>query len=172
MAAAAGQHAEPENVGPLLVGVPIERRHQPLQLGRRGVALTPGLEVALNAFGGVVEPETPLDGEREHLRAHRRNAVGLDGFAGLGQLAVEGIDVSPGHLSHLPAPDGRLDVAFDRDAVVDLSARPLAADMLIEEAPDQVVNSRGPALGLQLSQRITALIDLPLEFPAPPRVRR
>ena len=37
--------------------------------------------------------------------------------------------------------------------------------MLLEEALDQIVNGRGSALGLQLSQRITALIDLPFEFP-------
>jgi hypothetical protein len=35
----------------------------------------------------------------------------------------------------------------------------------LQEAPDQIVNGRGSALGLQLSQRIAALIDLPPEAP-------
>ena len=36
--------------------------------------------------------------------------------------------------------------------------------MLLEEAPDQIVDGWAAALGLQLSQRVPALIDLPLEL--------
>ena len=149
VAAAAGQQAEPEDVRALLVGVPVERGRQPLQLGRRGVALALRLGVPLDAFGGVVERICQRMASANIFATHRRNAVGLGGLAGLGELAVKRIDVGPGHLGHLLAPDGRPDVAFDRDAVVGLSARPLAADMLLEEAPDQIVDGRGPALGLR-----------------------
>ena len=143
--------------------MPVERFDQPLQLGRARITLALGLLVALNPLGRVVRAHLPADREREHLRHHRHHAVGLRGAAGPGDLAMEGVDVAPGHLGDLHASQGWPDVALNRAAVAVRGMRPFAADVLLETPLDQVIDDRRPALGRDLGQRIAALVDLPLE---------
>ena len=70
-------------------------------------------------------------------------------LAGLGDPTVKGIDVAPGNLGHLHPAKGGPDVAFDHVAVVVLGRCPLAGDVLLEEALEQIIDGRGAALGLR-----------------------
>ena len=75
---------------------------------------------------------------------------------------MEGVDVAPVDLGHLHPAERRAEVVLDGDAVVDLRMLALAADVLRQEAFDQVVDGRGPTLGGDLGQRVAAGIDMAL----------
>ena len=71
--------------------------------------------------------------------------------------------VAPVDSGHLHAAKRRPDVVLNGDAISDLGIRALATDVLRQEALDQVIDGRGPALGRNLGQGIAAGIDQPLE---------
>src|SRR5262249_46608367 len=105
----------------------------------------------------------PAHREREHLRDHDYDPVSGDRAAGLGDLTVKSVDVTPGDGRHLLAPERRADVTIDHAAIVALRLRPLAGKMLVDEPIDQLVDRRGRPCGRDLLQRIMTLVDEPLE---------
>src|SRR5262249_55543375 len=111
----------------------------------------------------VIWPHAPADRQREHLTRDRHDAVSLGRLARLGDLAMKPIEVRPGHLGDFEATERWPEVALEHIAVVVLGVGTLAADMLGEEARDQLVDGRGAARGRDLGHRVAAAIDVTLK---------
>ena len=88
-------------------------------------------------------------------------AVGHVGRAGLGELAVQRVDVLEAHVGDFPmGAEMRPDVQVEHLPVGAARGWPLAHDVLGKEALDQLGHGRGGALVLDVAERIAASIDL------------
>src|SRR5262245_14288908 len=77
---------------------------------------------------------------------------------------MELVNVAPIGFRHLHPPQRRADMALDGILVAILGVEPLAADVLFQKPLNQIVDGRRTALGLDIRQRVAAVIDSALEL--------
>src|SRR5262249_60235884 len=102
---------------------------------------------------GVPRRQARCDGGGSLAAGLRRAAVGGVGRAGLGDLAVEGVDVLEADISHLRVlAEMRADVVHEHALVISGCGWTLAGQMLSAETLDQVRDGRRLTLLLDLAQ--------------------
>ena len=156
----AGQQQHAQDVSGLPVGMIGQRSGDPRQFVTDQIALALSLFVFLDALARIVASHLPHDRQREHFRKHPDRGVGASAMPGLGDLAVQPVDVRKADIGHLGVlAEVRPDVVAQHAAIVGSGARALTGQVLLFEAVAQIVHRRCQTDRLDLGQRIATGID-------------
>src|SRR5262245_18707173 len=156
-----GQQQQPDGVGGLALRMPGQRPSETDKLVAAEIAATVIFDVALDAPTRIRLAHMPAHGERKHLAENRHSAVRAVGTTGLGDLAMQRVDVLEADIRDLGVlAEMRLDVQPQQTLVIARSARTLAWEMLGPEAFDQVRDRGCRAFLLDRAERIAAVLDL------------